>query len=339
MGPTFDIYEDTAGEYRWRLTATNNDIIADSGEGYATRSNAVAAVDRIRQTAPEADRIDFGHAHYVVYADQANQYRWRLVAGNGRIIADSGQGYASKDGAKRAVARMQEYASDEDRFELYEDAAENYRWRVKAPNGRIIADSGQGYASKDNLTVARERVSELAPDAEQLQREHFDIYEDAAGQYRWRLIAGNGQIIADGGQGYTRKDGARQAVDRIKTAVEDPPTLAAPLGIAVMDEGTQRFEPIITSDQPLPAAATRTDLATSEADQTRLEVRVLQGGADDPADNTHLTTATLTRLSRRPKGELTFQVQYLVDSDGTLLVTVEDTETGESAETTTSVEL
>jgi uncharacterized protein len=33
---------------------------------------------------------------YYVYVDTASQWRWRLKADNGRIIADSGQGYANQ---------------------------------------------------------------------------------------------------------------------------------------------------------------------------------------------------------------------------------------------------
>ena len=32
--PSFLIYKDTAGEFRWRYQAANAKIIADSGEGY-----------------------------------------------------------------------------------------------------------------------------------------------------------------------------------------------------------------------------------------------------------------------------------------------------------------
>lgn len=34
------------------------------------------------------------------------------------------------------------------KFELYKDKAEEWRWRLKADNGRIIADSGEGYKNK-----------------------------------------------------------------------------------------------------------------------------------------------------------------------------------------------
>lgn len=29
----YEVYEDAAGEYRWRLRASNGDIVGDSGEG------------------------------------------------------------------------------------------------------------------------------------------------------------------------------------------------------------------------------------------------------------------------------------------------------------------
>jgi uncharacterized protein YegP (UPF0339 family) len=43
-----DIYEDAAGEWRWRIVARNGRIVADSGEGYATKSNAKRAAERLR---------------------------------------------------------------------------------------------------------------------------------------------------------------------------------------------------------------------------------------------------------------------------------------------------
>lgn len=35
-----EIYEDTAGEYRWRAVSRNGSIVADSSEGYFSKSNA-----------------------------------------------------------------------------------------------------------------------------------------------------------------------------------------------------------------------------------------------------------------------------------------------------------
>lgn len=37
------VYKDQAGEWRWRLQADNNRTIADSGEGYNNRTDAIDA--------------------------------------------------------------------------------------------------------------------------------------------------------------------------------------------------------------------------------------------------------------------------------------------------------
>ncbi|MEQ8292851.1 MAG: DUF1508 domain-containing protein [Roseovarius sp.] len=40
---------------------------------------------------------------YVVYVDVNRQWRWRLVAGNSRIIANSGEGYHNKGDCLSAI--------------------------------------------------------------------------------------------------------------------------------------------------------------------------------------------------------------------------------------------
>ena len=43
---------------------------------------------------------------FVIYADGGNNYRWRLVAGNGQTIATSGESFASKANATRAAENV-----------------------------------------------------------------------------------------------------------------------------------------------------------------------------------------------------------------------------------------
>lgn len=100
---TFELYEDSAGEYRWRLRHDNGNIIADSGEGYSSKSNAREAIERVQGYAPGADVLDVGQAAFELYEDSASEYRWRLRHRNGNIIADSGEGYSSRSAAEDAV--------------------------------------------------------------------------------------------------------------------------------------------------------------------------------------------------------------------------------------------
>lgn len=40
------------------------------------------------------------------------------------------------------------------RFEIFKDNRGDWRWRLKAPNGPIVADSAEAYASKWNAKRA-----------------------------------------------------------------------------------------------------------------------------------------------------------------------------------------
>jgi uncharacterized protein len=44
----------------------------------------------------------------------------------------------------------------------------------------------------------------------------FEPYKDAKGEFRWRLVAANGQLIATGGGGYKSKDSAKASIDSVK---------------------------------------------------------------------------------------------------------------------------
>ena len=54
MAATFELYRDNAGEYRWRLRHQNGNIIADSGEGYSSKANALNGIDSVKENAPAA---------------------------------------------------------------------------------------------------------------------------------------------------------------------------------------------------------------------------------------------------------------------------------------------
>lgn len=52
---TFELYQDVAGEWRWRLIHDNGNVLADSGEGYASRRNAELGIASVKQNVPDAE--------------------------------------------------------------------------------------------------------------------------------------------------------------------------------------------------------------------------------------------------------------------------------------------
>ena len=57
MAEEFEVYEE-GGKYRWKLQAANNEVVADSNQGYTTKASCLYGIDvvkRIAATAPIND--------------------------------------------------------------------------------------------------------------------------------------------------------------------------------------------------------------------------------------------------------------------------------------------
>ena len=105
--------------------------------------------------------------------------KFDLLAGNGQDIATS-EVYASEASCNNGIesvkknapiAKVEDQTAAEvvavtcPKFEMYTDKAGEYRFRLKARNGEIIAVS-EGYTSKDGCENGIESVRKNAPDAE-----------------------------------------------------------------------------------------------------------------------------------------------------------------------------
>lgn len=52
----------------------------------------------------------------------------------------------------------------------------------------------------------------------------FELWVDKGGQYRWNLIAGNGQVIATS-EGYSSKAAALGGIESVRTNAPDAPVV------------------------------------------------------------------------------------------------------------------
>lgn len=50
-------------------------------------------------------------------------------------------------------------------FQVFKDKAGEWRWRLRAANGRVIADGSEGYVERVEVFRAIQRVKEQAPGA------------------------------------------------------------------------------------------------------------------------------------------------------------------------------
>lgn len=55
---TFQLFQDRADEWRWRLRHHNGNVIASSGEGYTTKQNAKKGLRSVVRNAPGAEVVE-----------------------------------------------------------------------------------------------------------------------------------------------------------------------------------------------------------------------------------------------------------------------------------------
>jgi len=55
--PKFEVYEDKGGEFRFRLKATNGQVIA-VGEGYKAKASCLNGVESVKKNAVDADIVE-----------------------------------------------------------------------------------------------------------------------------------------------------------------------------------------------------------------------------------------------------------------------------------------
>lgn len=118
------------------------------------------------------------------------------------------------------------------KFEINETKT-GYSLRLKAGNGEIIA-TGETYSSVSAAKNGAASIAKNAPVAnledqtvegyEQMKHPKFEMYQDKAGEYRFRLKAGNGEIIAVS-EGYVAKAGCLNGIESVRRNAADAPVI------------------------------------------------------------------------------------------------------------------
>jgi uncharacterized protein YegP (UPF0339 family) len=54
----FELYKGRDDKFYWRLRHRTQDIIADSGQGYTSKANAINGIESVKENAPGAPIID-----------------------------------------------------------------------------------------------------------------------------------------------------------------------------------------------------------------------------------------------------------------------------------------
>ncbi len=91
----WEIYQDKKGEWRWRRTASNGNIVGAATEGYVKEADCIKNAERYGYNGKynPAGSWEF-------YEDKRGEWRWRHKAVNTQIIIGaSSEGYKGKAAA------------------------------------------------------------------------------------------------------------------------------------------------------------------------------------------------------------------------------------------------
>jgi len=105
------VVKETATGIKFDLKASNGEVIATS-EVYTTEAACLKGIESVRTNACAAvedqtveEVVAVKHPKYELYTDKAGEFRFRLKARNGEVIAVS-EGYKAKASALNGIASV-----------------------------------------------------------------------------------------------------------------------------------------------------------------------------------------------------------------------------------------
>ena len=120
------------------------------------------------------------------------------------------------------------------KFVIKQTKNEEYTFSLKAVNGQVIMTAGESFKTlatcKNSIESVKKNALSHVEDQtvegyETLTHPKFEVYQDKAGEYRFRLKAKNGEIIATS-EGYTSKANCENGIDSVKKNAPDAETVA-----------------------------------------------------------------------------------------------------------------
>ena len=113
---------------------------------------------------------------FIITKAKNGEYTFNLKASNGEVILTASETYTTLTACENGVASVKKNAlsqiEDQTRnesakhpkYELYQDKAGEFRFRLKAANGEIIGKS-EGYKAKASAKKGIASIAKNAPDA------------------------------------------------------------------------------------------------------------------------------------------------------------------------------
>ncbi|ELY71268.1 DUF1508 domain-containing protein [Natronobacterium gregoryi] len=210
--PTYELYEED-DDWQWRLVDEAEDIVARNPGAAVDEERVEWEAGQFGENADQADVVEIEEAEYEVYPSDEK----RTVPSNDddHLPKAVDEPAAATDGGTAVTF-------DEDEGPA-EPEGPDWHWRLVTEDREIVAASTDPHADADSAAAAIERVREQANEAELIEFEQsaFQVYEADDGEWRWRLIDEDGNVLADSGEEHTSRSEAAEAMMTLKERAPD----------------------------------------------------------------------------------------------------------------------
>jgi len=103
MSGVFEVYKDKSDEYRFRLKASNGQIVLSS-EGYSAKAGCMNGIESVKENCKVPERFE-------TYEDKVGKHRFQLKAVNGQVIG-VGEAYETEVSLAAGIESVKRWASD-----------------------------------------------------------------------------------------------------------------------------------------------------------------------------------------------------------------------------------
>ncbi|MXV61187.1 DUF1508 domain-containing protein [Natronorubrum sp. JWXQ-INN-674] len=199
--PTYELYE-SGEQWRWRLVDETEHVVAQSPDASTDHDAIEDGAERFGDYALEADVVEIDEAEYEVYP--TDEIDATAEAGGDDLPATVDEPAVKPDGGTA--------------LEYTDQTGPDWNWRLVTDDREIVAASTEPHPDAETATEAIQRVRDQASEADLIEFEHaaFQVYEADSGEWRWRLIDEDGNVLADSGEEHTSRGEAAEAMMTLK---------------------------------------------------------------------------------------------------------------------------
>ena len=221
--PAYETTTNADGDWYWRFVTGDGDTQAISPDPAPDRETAETWAAEVDSAVLRAEEHPVDGGAVEVFRVEDGRWAWRLVDDRRSETAESASTYGNPESARAGATRFTAHVADADIlsfdgpvFQTYQAVDGDWRWRLVDERGRVVTDSGEEHASREDVSATIPTLKEHAPEAETVEIEStaFELYEGEGG-WNWRLMDDRGEAIARGRHPVSSQVDAREAVEQV----------------------------------------------------------------------------------------------------------------------------